>query len=214
MAGYGPDDNYPSVFSIDVDGYVSGRLKYSNIDKRAKIDKPEFGYAVSFAQTDVIERLLGGADPQFITKTAEFISRVSDELADVLMENYPKRISKKKLKEEREKIRRVLGEIEDRYTGEAAEKFKLEFREEFEKMIALMPKLELIELAEALISITAIERKATSDEGTVGGPIDVAFITKHEGFVWIKRKYYFNKDLNPRYFWRKYELKSEQKSVE
>ena len=71
-------------------------------------------------------------------------------------------------------------------------------------MIALMPKLELIELAEALISITAIERKATSDEGTVGGHIDVAFITKHEGFVWIKRKHYFSAHLNPRYFWRKY----------
>ena len=72
-------------------------------------------------------------------------------------------------------------------------------------MIALMPKMELIELAEALISITAIERKATSDEGTVGGPIDVAFITKHEGFVWIKRKHYFEPGLNPRYFWRKYQ---------
>ena len=71
-------------------------------------------------------------------------------------------------------------------------------------MIAMMPKLELIELAEALVSITAIERKATSDEGTVGGPIDVAFITKHEGFVWIKRKLYFGPALNPRYFWRKF----------
>jgi hypothetical protein len=72
-------------------------------------------------------------------------------------------------------------------------------------MIALMPKVELIELAEALVSITAIERKATSDEGTVGGPVDVAFISKHEGFVWIKRKHYFKPDLNPRYFWRKYQ---------
>jgi len=62
-------------------------------------------------------------------------------------------------------------------------------------MIALMPKVELIELAEALVSITAIERKATSDEGTVGGPVDVAFISKHEGFVWIKRKHYFKPDL-------------------
>ena len=70
-------------------------------------------------------------------------------------------------------------------------------------MVAMMPKQELIELAEALVSITAVERKATSDEGTVGGLIDVAFITKHEGFVWIKRKHYFEKDLNPTYFWRK-----------
>lgn len=81
-----------------------------------------------------------------------------------------------------------------------------DFRIEYERMIAMMPKIELIELAEALVSITAIERKATSDEGTVGGPIDVAFVTRHEGFVWIKRKYYFNAALNPRYFWRKFRL--------
>ena len=71
-------------------------------------------------------------------------------------------------------------------------------------MVAMMPKQELIELAEALVSITAVERKATSDAGTVGGPIDVAFITKHEGLVWIKRKHYFDRGLNPRYFWREF----------
>lgn len=75
-------------------------------------------------------------------------------------------------------------------------------------MIAMMPKQELIELAEALVSITAVERKATADEGTVGGLIDVAFITKHEGFVWVKRKHYFEKDLTPTYFWRRYQKTS------
>jgi hypothetical protein len=32
----------------------------------------------------------------------------------------------------------------------------------------------------------------------------VTFITRHEGFVWIKRKHYFEAARNPRYFWRKY----------
>jgi hypothetical protein len=71
-------------------------------------------------------------------------------------------------------------------------------------MIAMLPKIELIELYEALVSKTAAERKETVDEGTVGGPIDGDFITKHDGFVWITRKHYFEKELNPRYFWRKY----------
>ena len=35
---------------------------------------------------------------------------------------------------------------------------------------------------------------------TVGGPIDVAVISKGDGFIWIKRKHYFNKDLNPQFF--------------
>ena len=81
-------------------------------------------------------------------------------------------------------------------------------------MIALMPKQELIELAEALVSITAVERKATPDEGTVGGLIDVAFITKHEGFVWIKRKHYFEAKMNLRYFWRKFGNRPKMQSKE
>ena len=31
---------------------------------------------------------------------------------------------------------------------------------------------------------------------TVGGPVEVAAITKHEGFKWIARKHYFSRGLN------------------
>jgi len=204
IAGYGNSDSYPSVATIDVDGLVNGHLKYSSVVDKAKINRPELGYAVSFAQTDVIERLLSGVDPRFIKKTSGFLANSASTLAPLIVDSYMPNGGKMKKKKEIEKIQQFLNTIEETYSSSTASEFKDEFREEFERMIALMPKLELIELAEALISITAIERKATSDEGTVGGPIDVAFITKHEGFVWIKRKHYFQANLNPRYFWRKY----------
>ena len=35
---------------------------------------------------------------------------------------------------------------------------------------------------------------------TVGGPIDVAIISKHDGFIWKKRKLYFDKDINQHFF--------------
>jgi hypothetical protein len=205
IAGYGHDDTYPSVAPIDIDGYLSGRLKYSEINERAKIVKPELGYAVSFAQTDVIERLLSGVDPRFIDKTYDFLIEVADKLAPVLVTAVVPRAKGTKRSHYEKCIKEILNIIPDTYVNDTSISFRAEFREEFERMIALMPKLELIELAEAIISITAIERKATSAEGTVGGPIDVAFITKHEGFVWIKRKHYFEAHLNPRYFWRKFQ---------
>ena len=37
------------------------------------------------------------------------------------------------------------------------------------------------------------------DAETVGGPIDVAVISKGDGFVWIKRKHYFKPELNPHF---------------
>jgi hypothetical protein len=182
-----------------------GRLKYSKIDEKAKIEKPELGYAVSFAQRDVIERLLSGADPRFIKKTSDFLAEVAQQLSPIIVDALIEKSSRKRKKSEGQRIQKVLEVIKDKYISDTSPSFLAEFREEFDRMIALMPKVELIELAEALVSITAIERKATSDEGTVGGPVDVAFISKHEGFVWIKRKHYFKPDLNPRYFWRKYQ---------
>lgn len=33
---------------------------------------------------------------------------------------------------------------------------------------------------------------------TIGGPVEVAAITQHEGFKWIRRKFYYDRSLNPR----------------
>lgn len=98
----------------------------------------------------------------------------------------------------------IADTVAEEFKSDTVEKLRSSFSQQFDDMVAMMPKQELIELAEALVSITAVERKASSDEGTVGGPIDVAFITKHEGVVWIKRKHYFEAARNPRYFWRNY----------
>ena len=62
-----------------------------------------------------------------------------------------------------------------------------------------MPIQDAIDLAEFLVDLTIkFERFIlTPGAGTVGGPIEVAAITKHEGFKWVKRKHYFNRELNP-----------------
>jgi hypothetical protein len=61
-------------------------------------------------------------------------------------------------------------------------------------------------MAEALVNLTSFKRKISLEAETVGGPIDVAVISKGDGLVWIKRKHYFEPKLNPQffdlYYWR------------
>ena len=57
-------------------------------------------------------------------------------------------------------------------------------------------KYSIHEIAEVFIRLTQVRRRLSPDSETVGGPIDVAVISKADGFVWIKRKYYFDKELN------------------
>lgn len=60
-----------------------------------------------------------------------------------------------------------------------------------------LPIQDAIDLAEFLTLTTINFSKYAPGPTTVGGPIDIAVITKHEGFKWVKRKHYYNNNLNP-----------------
>ena len=75
-------------------------------------------------------------------------------------------------------------------------------------VVEVLPKEELADMAEALVNLTSFKRRVTPGAETVGGPIDVAVISKGDGLVWIKRKHYFDPELNHRYFDRDRRLRS------
>jgi hypothetical protein len=60
-----------------------------------------------------------------------------------------------------------------------------------------MPLQDAIDLAEFMVDTTIRFSRFVPGPPTVGGPIEIAAISKHEGFRWIKRKYYFPSELNP-----------------
>lgn len=59
-----------------------------------------------------------------------------------------------------------------------------------------MPIQDAIELAEFLVDMTIKFIHFLPEPSTVGGPIDIAAITKFEGFKWIKRKHYYSQKFN------------------
>ena len=81
----------------------------------------------------------------------------------------------------------------------AFQKVRETSRAEIEDMVEFMPKPEMAKMAEALIDLTSIKRRVTRGMETVGGPVDVAVISRAEGFVWVKRKHYFPAELNGRF---------------
>ena len=75
IAGFGSEETFPSVHAVEVDGRVAGRLKYTELESVSIITSKDGGQVTSYAQTDVIQRLLEGADPRFIDTTAQFIEK-------------------------------------------------------------------------------------------------------------------------------------------
>jgi hypothetical protein len=60
-----------------------------------------------------------------------------------------------------------------------------------------MPTIDAIDLARFLVETTKLYVRFSIGSNTVGGEIDIAVVTKHEGFKWIKRKHYYDHSLNP-----------------
>jgi hypothetical protein len=60
-----------------------------------------------------------------------------------------------------------------------------------------MPIKDAIDLAAFMVETTIRFVGFNMRAATVGEPIEVGAITKHEGFKWVKRKLFFSEELNP-----------------
>jgi len=86
------------------------------------------------------------------------------------------------------------------YVGEKWESFVNEISDEiwtYKLLPNPMPIMSVIELARFLCQVAAGISRFLPGTTTVGGPIEIATITKHEGFKWVQRKHFYDLQLNP-----------------
>jgi hypothetical protein len=67
----------------------------------------------------------------------------------------------------------------------------------FPLVMPAMPLQDAIDLAEFMVDLTIKWVRFAPGAPTVAGPIEIAAISKHEGFRWIRRKHYFSMEFNP-----------------
>jgi hypothetical protein len=63
-------------------------------------------------------------------------------------------------------------------------------------VIPAMPIQDAIDVARFAVETSAKFARYGIRAETIGGPTEVAAITKHEGFKWVSRKHYYHPDLN------------------
>jgi hypothetical protein len=63
-------------------------------------------------------------------------------------------------------------------------------------VFAPMPIQDVIDLARFLVHSAIMFSRFSPGPNIVGGPIEIAAITKHENFKWISRKHYYDQPLN------------------
>ena len=56
----------------------------------------------------------------------------------------------------------------------------------------------------ALSKVAPVGAIIYSNAEVMGIPVEIGMITKGDGFIWIKRKHYFDQSYNPQYFYSHY----------
>lgn len=197
IAGYGDKEIFPSVIAYRVDGIIVGKLKYSSSHKE-KISIGKKGVAADihpFAQREMVDRFMMGIDPIY----ARYMERGFTAIVKQTIEGLVQKLAD----DGSEKTKQILEQVQlgaqsmllDFYSNIRQYRYEA-FSKPVLDMTQLLPKEELAHLAESLVNLTSFKRRMSLDAESVGGPIDVAVISKGDGFVWIKRKHYFSIELN------------------
>jgi hypothetical protein len=199
IAGYGETGMFPTLVSREIDGFVCGRLR-TGAPRIVKIEPGEQTVdIITFAQEDISRRLLDGIDPAFRKSILAQTVKGLAQLQTAALQNAPPAATQMLEADfaaaAKQFVRSVLSAINDS---------KIKFNSEFYQTVASMPKQEMAFFAEALVNTTAMKRRVSADREDVGGPVDVAVISRHDGFIWVKRKHYFDADRNPRFIARKH----------
>lgn len=204
IAGYGKNELFPTLLSFSIYGTVSGRLKYQ---AKEKVDIDREGHrarVVAFAQREMVERFIYGLDDQIERKIAAFSREGIAAIREALFEHLE--IDGDGL----ERLKAATEQAEQAFLDGLSERgfqaIRTSSEAEIEGMVEFMPKIEMARMAEALVNLTSIKRRVSRGMETVGGPIDVAVISKSEGLVWVKRKHYFPPELNATFFDRKRQI--------
>jgi hypothetical protein len=197
VAGFGTTNHFPQVCATIVHGRVAGRLKRQET-YRNSISNSNNAIVVPFAQTDAVELFVEGVDPAHAVFATKLMSQTLERFTQAILSSLDMNEA------DRAKAESEWSALAKEFWREFSEATKdarlRNYVHPLLDVIAVLPKDELAAVAEALVNITSLRRKVSMDAETVGGPIDVAVISKGDGLVWIHRKHYFKPELNPQFF--------------
>lgn len=200
IAGFGKEELFPSIKNIELEGLIGGALKCAII-KEEKIDIDNYSSIMAFAQRDMVARFMNGVDPLYQNAEVDSVS----ELCKIYMGKILDALDRYS-EDEKKALKKALSSMGNKLIKnyfDGVTKFIVEqYNLPIINAVSVLPKDELVALAEALVNLTSIKRRFSEEEETVAGPIDIAVISKGDGFIWIKRKHYFQSELNPDFFLR------------
>lgn len=199
--GYGKEEIYPALYHVHIYHCINGLLYWKEIENVKVENVNPTAFIVPMAQKDEMLTYITGIHPviegtllkvtesiigQLITQLSNTVRPQSDVIADNI-------------------AKFDIGPLISKYRQDIIDFKQNNNIQPLINTVSSMAKEDLAELAENLIYMTSLKRHITPNLESVGGPVDVAVVSKGDGFIWMKRKHYFNPELNKSFFDNYYE---------
>ena len=177
ITGYGDNEIFPVCIQIETLGIINNKVLKLN-ENSFQITHEQNSQIIPLAQTDVMD---------------EFFLGINNEINQIYVKKFKNGIASEKDESVKNKIIQLNTSIEEEKNKLVKERLM-----NIHRSLSFLPRDEMIYMAEGMINLTSFKRRLVLDNfsETVGGPIDIAFISKGDGFIWIKRKKYFDKEMN------------------
>lgn len=212
VAGFGEKDIFPSLKAFQMECVIKGKLKFRILDNlSADISFNNDGVVIPFAQKEMVSTFIEGVDPDFQNYIESYMAEIFAKFPEMVVSNI-KNLSQEDKDKLLETIKKESDNLFQDWLSHVKDYKKEKHIDSIVNVVGMLPKDELAAMAESLVNLTSFKRKVSMEAETVGGPIDVAVISKGDGFIWIKRKHYFKPECNHQFFSNYYgELINDQK---
>ena len=194
VAGFGESEFVPALIELQVYGVMGGLLRRRAPDEH-RISANNNAAVLPFAQREMVDLFMSGIDPELREVVDSVLLALTTSVPDRMAQVIPGASSAML-----ESLRSGSEELLDQCRSALMECIQLSQIVPILDAVSVLPIDELGAMAETLVNLTSFKRRVTLDAETVGGPIDVAVISKGDGLVWICRKHYFDPTLNHHFF--------------
>jgi hypothetical protein len=197
IAGFGDKDIFPSFVELMVEGVANCRLKYREVESGTISDDKE-ALIKPLAQREAVVGFMEGIEPDLRGLFDSYLTDLINGLSSGIVENLVD-LSDEKRAKLKEKLDGFGKGLLEKFRKDVQNRIRSSHVSPIIETVRFLPKDELAAMAETLVNLTSFKRRISMTAETVGGPIDVAVISKGDGFIWIKRKHYFRPELNPHF---------------
>ena len=173
ITSFGDDEIFPSIYSCKIYGKL-GKYLLMNNEKKEEIAKSSEALIIPFAHSKRTTSFMEGVDIEFEWEIQNQIESLVDNIGKILDESYKEKLSR---------IKNEFFEYIKNYK-------KTNFMKPVTAAISFYNEPELADLAETIVKMAVLKKHVFN--GSTGGSVDVAVMTKGNGFIWIKRKQCWN----------------------